>query len=56
MAYLIGIGAVALAIGGAWAFLPVERFTASVGASLARFAQTAQIRRNASGVRSAMRG
>lgn len=39
MAYLLGIGAVALTIAMAWAFLPVERFTARVGAAIVRFAQ-----------------
>jgi peptidoglycan/LPS O-acetylase OafA/YrhL len=39
MAYLLGIAAVALTIVSAWAFLPVERLTARVGAALVRFVQ-----------------
>jgi peptidoglycan/LPS O-acetylase OafA/YrhL len=56
MAYAIGIGALTLTIGAAWAFVPVERFTARVGAALARFAQSRQARRSAAGLRSPMRG
>ncbi len=56
MAYAIGIGAVALTIGAAYAFLPVERFTAKVGGALVGWARPNQARRNASGVKSAMRG
>ena len=39
MAYLLGFAAVGLTVLAAWAFLPVERFTARVGAAMVRFAQ-----------------
>ncbi len=56
LAYLIGLGAVGLTIAAAWAFLPVERFTARVGAAIVRFAQGDQARRSAAELKSAMRG
>ena len=39
MAYALGLGAVALTVALAGCFLPVERFTAAVGAALVRFAR-----------------
>ena len=56
MAYLIGVAAVGVTIVAAYAFLPVERLTARVGAALVAWARPAQANRNASGVKSAMRG
>jgi peptidoglycan/LPS O-acetylase OafA/YrhL len=44
LSYFIGLAAVALVIGAAWLFLPVERLTARVGAAIARFAQAESAR------------
>ncbi|MDE3177434.1 MAG: acyltransferase [Pseudomonadota bacterium] len=56
MAYAIGVAAVGLAVGLAYAFLPVERLTATVGAALVAWARPGQARLSASAVKSAMRG
>ncbi len=55
MAYAIGLGAVGLTIVVAYAFLPVERFTAYVGASVVRLAR-GQARTSPASLKSAMRG
>jgi len=56
MAYAIGVGTLALTIAVAWAFLPVERLTAKVGAALVRLARPDQARISAEALKSAMRG
>ena len=56
LSYLIGVAAVGLTIATAYAFLPVERITAKVGAALVRRVRPGQARLSASGLKSAMRG
>ncbi len=54
MAYAIGVGTLALTIAVAWAFLPVERLTAKIGAALVRLARPGQARVGAEALKSAM--
>jgi peptidoglycan/LPS O-acetylase OafA/YrhL len=56
MAYAIGIGTLALTIAVAWAFLPVERLTAKIGAALVRLARPDQARIKAEALKSALGG
>jgi peptidoglycan/LPS O-acetylase OafA/YrhL len=56
IAYAIGIGTLTLTIAVAWAFLPVERLTAKIGAALVHLARPDQARIKADALKSAVGG